>query len=144
MQDVIFFLSKHILLISIWIFCFIAAVFFITRTLLSKSKMINNFQAIKLINQDKAIVVDTRSLESFKEGHILNSINVPLKNIFLGKIKEIEIYKMFPIILVLSDTYKVNACIKKFFEYGFNRVYILKNGLYYWKTDNLPLIVNDK
>nr|OQX98957.1 MAG: hypothetical protein B6I27_01690 [Erwiniaceae bacterium 4572_131] len=111
MQDVIFFLSKHILLISIWIFCFIAAVFFITRTLLSKSKMINNFQAIKLINQDKAIVVDTRSLESFKEGHILNSINVPLKNIFLGKIKD---------------------------------VYILKNGLYYWKTDNLPLIVNDK
>ena len=122
MRDSIFFISEHIILISIWFICLIAVIFFITKNLFLKSKIINNFQAIKLINQEQAIVVDTRSRKFFKEGHIINSINVPLKNIFLGEMREVQEYKCFPVILVLNETYRENKCIKEFLKHGFKDV----------------------
>ncbi|QIQ41671.1 MAG: rhodanese-like domain-containing protein [Buchnera aphidicola (Microlophium carnosum)] len=144
MQDAVFFIREHTILISIWFFFLIGVFFFIAKNIFLQSKTINNFQAIKLINQDKAIVIDTRSPEFFQEGHIINSINIPLKNILLGEMKEIQTYKLSPIILVLNETYKGNICIKQFFKQGFKYVYILKNGIYYWNTDHLPLIIKDK
>lgn len=144
MQDAVFFMSEHIVLISMWFFCLVAVFFFTTKNIFFKSKIINNLEAIKLINQDKATVIDTRSREFFKEGHIINSINIPLKNIFLGNLKEIQIYKLFPIILILNDTYRGDQCIKEFLKNGFKHVYILKNGIYYWNIDHLPLVTKDK
>ncbi|QCI25288.1 rhodanese-like domain-containing protein [Buchnera aphidicola (Sitobion avenae)] len=144
MQDVVFFFNEHIILCSIWFFSFIAVIFFMTKNIFLKSKIINNFQAIELINRDKAIIIDTRSKESFKTGHIMNSINIPLKNIFLGDIEEVQIYKISPIILILNDTYSENKCIQEFLKHGFKYVYILKNGIYYWDTEHLPLVVKNK
>jgi len=140
MQDILFFFSEHTILISIWLLLFIGVLFFITTSIFFKDKIINNITAIKLINQDKAIVIDTRSSELFKEGHIINSINIPLKNIFLGDFEEIEKYKLFPIILIIQDTYRDKKCIKNLLKSGFKRVYLLKNGIYYWNLDHLPLI----
>ncbi|QCI17470.1 rhodanese-like domain-containing protein [Buchnera aphidicola (Acyrthosiphon lactucae)] len=144
MQDIVFFISEHIILITIWFFCLVLAIFFIIKNIFLKSKIISNFQAIKLINQNNAIIIDTRSPKFFEEGHIINSINIPLKDVFLGKIKEMQVDKFSPIILILNETYKDNKCIKEFFKHGFKHVYILKNGVYYWKADHLPLITKDK
>ncbi|AEO08420.1 putative rhodanese-related sulfurtransferase [Buchnera aphidicola str. Ak (Acyrthosiphon kondoi)] len=144
MQDLVFFISEHIILFSIWFFCLIGVVFFLAKNIFLKYKIINNFQAIKLINQEKAIVIDTRSSKHFKEGHIVNSINIPLQNIFSGNIKEIKIYKFSPIILVLNETYGDNKCINEFLKHGFKNIYILKNGIYYWNIDHLPLVTEDK
>ncbi|QCI22517.1 rhodanese-like domain-containing protein [Buchnera aphidicola] len=144
MQNIAFFISEHIILFSIWLLCLIALISFVIKNIFLQSKIINNFQAIKLINKEKAIVIDTRSPESFKEGHIINSINIPLKNIFLGEIQEIQIYKFSPIILILYETYRDNSCIKEFFKHGFKHVYILNNGIYCWNADHLPLVTKDK
>jgi len=119
-------------------------VFFITTSIFFKDKIINNIKAIKLINQDKAIIIDTRSSELFKEGHIINSINIPLKNIFSEDIAEIEKYKLFPVILILQDTYRDKKCIQKLLKNGFENVYILKNGLYDWDLNHLPLVTTRK
>ncbi|QCO70634.1 rhodanese-like domain-containing protein [Buchnera aphidicola] len=144
MQNIVFFISEHIILFSIWLLCLIALISFVIKNIFLQSKTINNFQAIKLINKEKAVVIDTRSPEFFKEGHIINSINIPLKNIFLGEMQEIQTYKHTPIILVLNETYRDSACIKEFFKHGFKHIYILKNGIYYWNINHLPLTTKDK
>ncbi|QCI23622.1 rhodanese-like domain-containing protein [Buchnera aphidicola (Macrosiphoniella sanborni)] len=141
MKDLFFFASEHIILISIWFFCLMILIFFSIKNMFLTSNIINNIQAIKLINQDKAIIIDTRTAEIFQTGHILNSINIPLENIFLDDINEIRKYKMFSIILILKNTYEYNQCIKIFLKNGFKNVYILKNGLDDWNLNHLPLVV---
>lgn len=144
MQDIISFLKEHLILIILWFLSFFSALFLIFKKILFDKTVINNFQAIKLINKNNAIVIDTRSSEIFKKGHIINSINFPLKKIFLEDLKEIEIYKSFPIILILNEKYEYNNCMKILSKNQFNNVYFLKNGIYYWSLDHLPLIYEDK
>ncbi|WAI11824.1 MAG: rhodanese-like domain-containing protein [Buchnera aphidicola (Macrosiphum albifrons)] len=144
MQNIVFFISEHIVLFSIWFLCLIVLISFLIKSIFLQSKTINNFQAIRLINKEKAVVIDTRAAEFFKEGHIINSINIPLKNIFLGEIQEIQRYKHSPIILVSNETYRDSACIKEFLKHGFKNVYILKNGIYYWNINHLPITTKDK
>lgn len=144
MQDVVFFFSEHLILSAFWFFFLISSLFLIIKSISLKDKFIGNIQAIKLINQKNAVVIDTRSEEIFKRGYIVNSIHFPLKNILLGNLKEIEAYKAFPIILILSDMNECTNCMKEFLKYGFNNVYFLNNGIYCWTLDNLPLITKDK
>ncbi len=144
MQDIVFFISEHLILSGIWLICLIIGIFLTINSIFFNSKVINNAQAIKLINQEHAIIIDTRPEECFKKGHIFNSINIPLKIIMSGKIKEIDACKSSPIILILNQKYGYNKYIKEFLRNGFNRLYILKNGIYYWNLDHLPLVIKDK
>ncbi|QCI15749.1 rhodanese-like domain-containing protein [Buchnera aphidicola] len=144
MQNIMFFINANTMLVSIWFFFLILVVFFTLKSFFLKAEIINTIKAIKLINQDNAIIIDTRSLDLFQKGHIINSINIPLDSIFLGSIKELEEYKLLPIILIIDQTQKYNKCAQEFLKHGFNRIYILKNGIYYWNIENLPLSVTDK
>lgn len=141
MQNLIFFINEHLMLSIIWTFFLILIIMITVKDLCSKSKIINNFQAINLINKKSALVIDTRSLECFKKGHIVNSINIPLKNIFLGKISEIKLYSSFPVILILNSSHVDKKCITEFLNYGFNKIFILKNGIYNWNLEHLPLVI---
>ncbi|QCI20799.1 rhodanese-like domain-containing protein [Buchnera aphidicola (Hyperomyzus lactucae)] len=144
MRDVMLFISENIILFIIWFFFLVLAIFLSIRNIFIKSKIINNIQAIKLINQHRAIIIDTRSSDFFNKGHIVNSINFPLNKIFLSNFKEIEIYKSSPIILILNETYKYNKCIQAFLKYGFNHIYILNNGIHSWNLEYLPLVTKEK
>ncbi|MBZ2279932.1 rhodanese-like domain-containing protein, partial [Buchnera aphidicola] len=65
--------------------------------------IISIFQAIQLINEKKAIVLDTRSIRIFEKGHIVNSINISLCNIFNGNIKKLDLYQFDPIIIISKE-----------------------------------------
>ncbi|ANZ22301.1 hypothetical protein ATN01_00255 [Buchnera aphidicola (Diuraphis noxia)] len=144
MKEVIFFCNQHFILISLWFFFLILSLLLIIKINSFKDKIINNIQAIKLINKNNGIVVDTRSIEVFKKGHIVNSINIPLNQILSGNLKKIEDYKSFPVILILSEMNECKNCMAEFLKNGFNRIYVLKNGIYYWSLDHLPLVIEDK
>ncbi|CAL4326118.1 rhodanese-like domain-containing protein [Buchnera aphidicola] len=143
MKDIIFFISEHYILSSIWFFLLIITILLIIKNLCLKFKFINNTEAIKLINKNNALVIDTRSLDLFQKGHIINSIHIPLKNFSLKYFKENNLYKSSPIILIFNETDQYNKCIHEFIKHGFNHIYILKNGIYCWNSDHLPLVVKN-
>ncbi|MDE5286139.1 MAG: rhodanese-like domain-containing protein, partial [Buchnera aphidicola] len=72
-------------------------IFLIVQDIFYKVNIISIFQAIQLINQKKAIILDTRSIKLFKKGHIVNSINISLSNIFNGNIQKLDLYKFYPV-----------------------------------------------
>jgi len=119
-------------------------IYSITRVFFLKFKIINNTEAIELINKKKAIIIDTRSLDLFTQGHIVHSINFLLEHILLNKIETLKIYKYCPIILVISESNKYDECVSVFLKNGFSRIYVLKNGIDFWNLDNLPLVTKDK
>ncbi|AAM67620.1 rhodanese-like domain-containing protein [Buchnera aphidicola] len=137
MQDALFFISNNLVLSLIWLFFLILIFFLSTKNMFLKSKIINNFHAINLINQKKAIIVDTRSVELYDSGHIINAINIPFNNICRKTIKKLSLSRSVPIILII-DSLEYNKYIKKFTKYGLDKVYFLKNGMNSWNSENLP------
>ena len=42
----------------------------------SKTKVIDNAEAVVLMNNQNAVVIDLRSIDEFSNGHIINSLNL--------------------------------------------------------------------
>ncbi|QCI16893.1 rhodanese-like domain-containing protein [Buchnera aphidicola (Aphis helianthi)] len=142
MNNILFFISNNLALSAIWLFFLIIIVVLIYKQFYLKEKIINNLDAIKLINEKNATIIDTRSLELYNTGHILNAIHIPLNDISFKKIKELNLSTVVPVILIIHSSNNNNKYIKKFIDNGISNIYILKNGMEAWNTENLPVITN--
>jgi rhodanese-related sulfurtransferase len=110
----------------------------IMQTNIAGVSMINAFELTKLLNHEDALVVDVRQEQEFIQGHILNSINIPLGNLS-DKMNRLEKYREKPIIAVcLSGQRSAQAC-GKLKKQGFEKVYNLSGGIMAWQSANLPL-----
>lgn len=99
---------------------------------------LNSFEVTKLINREDAVLVDVREENEFTQGHILNSINMPLSGLS-DKISRLEKHREQPIVAIcLSGQRSAQAC-KKLKNQGFEKVYNLSGGIMAWQTANLPL-----
>jgi rhodanese-related sulfurtransferase len=95
-------------------------------------------EATLLINHEEAIILDVREENEYVQGHILNSIHIPL-NTLSDKIARLEKYRNRPIIAsCMSGNRSARACstLKK---NGFDQVHNLKGGVIAWQNANLPL-----
>ncbi len=94
-------------------------------------------QVTNLMNHENATVVDIRSTELYTNGHILNSLSVPAKDI--EKSKKLEKLKSQPVILVCENGIESQRAANALINQGF-KVYILNGGLRAWREANLPLV----
>ena len=95
-------------------------------------------QATQLINSDDAVVLDVRSDGEFRQGHIINSINVPESQL-ASKATELDAYKNRPVITVCRTgqvSAKASAALK---QLGFEQIHTLVGGLAAWEGASLPL-----
>jgi len=95
-------------------------------------------ESILLINHEDAIVIDVREDNEYAQGHILNSIHIPLSTLS-GKLARLEKYRSKPIIAsCMSGNRSGRACsiLKK---NGFENLHNLKGGIVAWQNANLPL-----
>ena len=94
--------------------------------------------ALQLMNHKSALVLDVRSDEEYKAGHILNSMHLPLGKIS-ERIGELEKYKEQPVILVCRSGNRSTAACATLGKSGFGQVYNLSGGIIAWQKANLPL-----
>jgi len=99
---------------------------------------INCFEVTKLLNHEDAVLIDVREENEFTQGHILNSINMPLSSLS-DKMSRLEKHRDQPIIAIcLSGQRSAQAC-GKLKKQGFEKVYNLSGGIMAWQTASLPL-----
>lgn len=101
-------------------------------------KLVRSMEAIQLINSKRAVILDVRLENEFKEGHIINAIHIPLGHI-RDRIKELEKFKQRPIIVNCrtgNDSSKACSILRK---QGFEMVHKLNGGIHAWQNANLPL-----
>ncbi|OUU80308.1 MAG: hypothetical protein CBC38_02640 [Gammaproteobacteria bacterium TMED78] len=131
------FASNHSLLVSGLICSWFLVIFYESRLKKLSLTQVNSSDAIKLIN-DGAKLIDIRSSDKFKTGHIVNSKNLPPGNINSKKLKAKDKDKVFLIICDNgNDSGKYANSLK---EDGFNKIFSLKGGLDLWQNDNLPIV----
>ncbi|HBO24733.1 MULTISPECIES: rhodanese-like domain-containing protein [unclassified Providencia] len=138
-QEIMQFVSRNMLLSLVWIALLVAVVVMTFKGLFSKSKVIARSQAITLINKEEAVIVDLRTREDFRKGHIIDSINLTPSEIKDNNLGELEKHKQKPIIIVSGSGMESAKPAEQLAQYGFEKVFVLKEGIAGWAGDNLPL-----
>jgi len=139
-NEIIPFVKNHPLLSLGWIALFIIIIYFTVKSKLSKVKTVSNAQTINMMNKQNAVIVDLRSADNFKKGHITEALNILPIDIKNGSIKSLEKYKEIPVILVDDNGMLVNTSGDILVKQGFEQVFALKDGIAGWNGENLPLV----
>jgi len=96
-------------------------------------------QAVERMNHEDAVVVDLRSSEAFKKGHIINSINIAANDLTANMAK-LEKYKDKSLIFVCQQGAHSSKAVLQLKKQGFSKLYLIGGGIEAWKRDNLPLV----
>ena len=95
-------------------------------------------EATRLVNHEKAILVDVRAAAEFEAGHIINALHIPGAELE-GRKDELSKGKNAPVIVYCNrgtDSGKAGRALKRA---GHEQVYVLKGGLESWRGANLPV-----
>jgi len=135
-QNLIFYAQHNWMLLAC--FVFIVLLIFVEE---GKAKgsgggQVNVKSAVALMNDDKAVVIDLRSKEAFKRGHIVNSISMP-KDQFDVNSPKLKNQTNKAIIVVCSkgnDSSRIALSLRKA---GFDSK-VLGGGIDAWKAAEMP------
>jgi rhodanese-related sulfurtransferase len=95
-------------------------------------------EVVRLMNGG-AVLVDVRSANQFKDGHINGARNVPGDQIAAGA-AALEKLKDKTLIMCCDSGTTSGAAARKLMQQGFNQVFNLRGGLAAWRQDNLPVV----
>lgn len=99
---------------------------------------ISNNELTRLVNSDKAIILDIRASADFKLGHLVDAINIPYERIN-SDIATLEKYKSKTIIIVDKLGQHAGSAGQQLAKAGYD-VRRLSGGISEWQNQNLPLV----
>lgn len=137
MEQYLEFAANHTLLVGAWLAVFSALMWHLVANPGGKFN-IEPTEATAKINHDDAFVLDVRSMKEFKDGHIINSENIPLNNLN-NSLKVLEKHKSRPIIAVCHSGARSGTACKTLRKAGFENVFNLRGGMLAWESANLPV-----
>ena len=94
--------------------------------------------ATALINHEEALILDVRSMAEFKDGHIVNAVNIPLNGLG-NNLKQLEKHRDKPIIAVCRSGSRSGAACRLLSKQGFAQTKNLRGGMMAWESANLPV-----
>ena len=86
----------------------------------------------------EVVLLDVRSPEEFREGHISKSLNIDWNGPDFEK-QVIRLDKSRPVLVYCMRGARSESAAAKMRSMGFKEVYELKGGMAEWKTSNLPI-----
>ena len=105
----------------------------------SQKSSISPTEAVNLLNNlgDKLLIIDLRPIDAFKNGQIINAVNLAVNNLENG-LDNYSKFKQTPV-LIYCDSGMVSSSNSSIFrKKGFSDFRILRGGLDSWKQENLP------
>jgi rhodanese-related sulfurtransferase len=94
---------------------------------------------VQWINQRQAQILDIRTADEYKAGHIANSKHLPLSELDSG-LKQAKIDSNKPIILVCLSGTRANTALGKLKKAGCKEVACMDGGISAWNQAGMPLI----
>ncbi|WP_455376197.1 rhodanese-like domain-containing protein [Kaarinaea lacus] len=136
MQQIIEFSTANPVLVTI----FLVLLFLFLRTFVATggAKGINNMEAVRMMNNDNAFVLDVRTQEEFTQGHINTAVNIPL-GLVDTRISDIHNKKSSPVILVCQSGNRSGQAARILKKHGFENLFNLSGGMAGWQQANLPV-----
>lgn len=139
MQQYIEFATNHPYLSLAWAGIFIALVVTWVQSLLSKISFVTPSELTLKVNRQDATLLDIRSMDDFKKGHITGAKNIPLADL-KHKLTSLEKSKDAPIIVICQMGMSAQGAAKQLVAAGFTEVSVLRGGMTKWQEANLPVV----
>lgn len=140
MPMAISFAKTHTLLVVAWVALFFGTIYVFIKDGFSKVKIIDNAQAVTLMNNQNAVVIDLRPIDEFKRGHIIHSQNFLPSDISKHNLGKLEHHKETPVIVACATGTVAKSAAENLVKQGFSQVYALNEGIAGWNASNLPLV----
>jgi rhodanese-related sulfurtransferase len=101
---------------------------------------LNVKQFYEMMQKEKnVIILDVRTPQEYQEGHISNTINIPVQ--ILGQqLDKLKNFKDKKILVYCRSGHRSAIASQILDRAGFKNVYNLKGGLLEWKASGLPLV----
>ena len=144
MQEYIEFFQQNMILSLVWVGLLVAFIMNLVKSATAAYKEINVNQLTHLMNRENGVVVDIRSKDEFKQGHITDALHILPSDIKAGNFGSLENRKSDPIIVVCKTGQTAQESANLLAKAGFENVSLLKNGLIAWNEANLPLVRGKK
>lgn len=93
--------------------------------------------AVRMINHDKAVLIDVREPAEFAAGHAAGARNVPLGTLDGGK--GLPTNKALPLVLVCATGPRASRAAAQLRKAGYASVHTLAGGTNAWRESNLPI-----
>ncbi|WP_298440836.1 rhodanese-like domain-containing protein [uncultured Ferrimonas sp.] len=140
MQEFIDFVLRNALMCGIWLALLVMVVISFVQAKMNKVATVTHAQATMLINREDAKVIDVRSQDEFRKGHIVNAIHTELAEIKNNQLAAVEKLKNSPIIVVCNAGISSSQAAKMLVQAGFDKVHNLQGGMTEWNAANLPTV----
>lgn len=140
MNQFIEFITNHPILSSVWVVLFLLIIGSWLKSLLSPIKAISPTQLTLLVNRESATVLDIRSEDDFKKGHITDAKNLTQVQIDKQQLNGLEKHKEEPIIVVCQTGMSAGRAATALAKQGFTKVSILQGGMSTWTGASLPVV----
>lgn len=140
MEQWIEFIGNNPILSLIWAALVFLLVFGTIKAKLSSIKQISPTELTMLVNRQNATVVDIRSEDDFKKGHITGAKPMAAAEIQQGTVKGLEKLKSNPIIVVCQAGVTAQKAASALLKQGCSTVCVLKGGMNSWTGASLPVV----
>ena len=104
-------------------------------TLTRGKHTLSTLQATQLLNKGKTTVLDVRSPEEFKAGHLRQAKNIPLKELD-ARVAELD--KSHALLVVCESGARASRAAAQIRRAGLTEVYVLEGGCTAWHAQGLP------
>ena len=138
MEQTYQFIGNHPVLSGAFIILLIAWLGWEIARLGRKWRELDSLSAVRLINQDDAVVIDVSNSTDFAKGHIVGAMNVTQSRIESGN-KELLKLRERPVLVYCKNGQSSPAVANKLVALGFTQVNVLAGGLSQWVADQQPI-----
>lgn len=94
-------------------------------------------EAVRLINREKAVVIDVCEPAEYAAGHVAGSRSIPLGT--LDGAKELPSNKALPLVVVCASGARATRAVGQLRKAGYANAQALAGGLRAWREANLPV-----
>ncbi|GLO59671.1 rhodanese-like domain-containing protein [Vibrio sp. MACH09] len=144
MQEYIDFIQNNMILALVWAGLVVAIVMSFIKSATAAYKEVSPAELTQFINKDEGVVVDIRTKDEFKQGHITGSVHVLPSDIKSGSVPSLEKYKASPITVICKTGTTAQESANLLAKAGYEQVFVLKGGLVSWSEAKMPLIRGKK
>ena len=106
--------------------------------IIAAARRISRDDAMKLVQQGRAVYVDVRSKESFDKSHIKGAINLPGSQI-VSRVNELPAGKLAITYCACVEEHSAAVAVVKLNQAGFRNVAALVGGYDEWIAKKLPV-----
>ena len=99
-------------------------------------------EAVRLMNREKAAVIDVCEPDEFAAGHVIGSRSIPLAT--LGSAQNLPSNKEQPLIVVCASGMRATRAAAQLRKQGYAQAQPLRGGMKAWREAGLPVETGSK